>query len=182
MALDLNQIIVPYKEFYGRNTEQMPLLIADGRTPISVAGVMEQRLNSGKQDWKDNYFDTGDAIVYHPDKKFKVVLDAEPLRNLNSESKLRNGALILPDGMYEDLQGEEFAYKDIQKLVDKELSQADILKHPIWKSVSRDQALLDEYVLKMFAEMKSKFNYNENMGIYLDSFDNAPKLRALYVY
>ena len=64
MALDLNQIIVPYKEFYGRNTEQMPLLIAEGRIPLSVAGVMEQRLRSEKPDWKNNYFDTGDAVAY----------------------------------------------------------------------------------------------------------------------
>ncbi len=42
MALDFNDF-VKYKEFYGRNIDQMPLLIAEGRTPISVACVMEQR-------------------------------------------------------------------------------------------------------------------------------------------
>jgi len=181
MALDLNEIIVPYKEFYGKNTEQMPLLIAEGRTPLSVAGVMERRLRSDKPDWKNNYFDTGDAIVYHPDKKFKIVLDAQPLRRLNSESKLRNRALILEDGLYEDLEGEEFHYKDVKELLERDLSQVEILQHPVWKAVARDSALLEEYVPKMFAEMKERFDYKTNMGVYLDSFDNAPKLRALYV-
>ena len=181
MALDLNEIIAPYEEFYGRTTEQMPLLIAKGRQLMSVAGVMERRINSDKKDWKGSYFFTGDAVAYHPDKKFKIVSDAEILRNLNAESKLESGALILPEGMYETLEGEEFLYKNVQKLLEKELSQADVLKNPLWKAVARDQALLEEYVPRMFAEMKKSFDYEENMGIYLDSFDK-PKLRALVVY
>ena len=36
----------PYESFEGRNVNQMPLLIADGRVPASVADVMERRLNS----------------------------------------------------------------------------------------------------------------------------------------
>src|SRR3989344_5450852 len=171
MALDLNEIIAPYEEFYGRTTEQMPLLIEKGRQLMSVAGVMERRINSDKKDWKGSYFFTGDAVAYHPDKKFKIVSDAEILRNLNAESKLESGALILPEGMYETLEGEEFLYKNVQKLLEKELSQADVLKNPLWKAVARDQALLEEYVPRMFAEMKKSFDYEENMGIYLDSFD-----------
>ena len=31
--LQLNDPVQDYKEFYGRNTEQMPKLIAEGRTP-----------------------------------------------------------------------------------------------------------------------------------------------------
>lgn len=180
MALDLNEIIVPYKEFYGRNTAQMPLLIAEGRIPMSVAGVMKQRLDSEKQDWKNNYFFTGDAIVYSPNKRFKIVRDAQLLREINAESNLENGALILEDGMYESLDGEEFLYGDVKKLLEKDLSQADVLKHPVWKAVARDQALLEEYVPRMFAEMKKRFSYEENMGVYLDSFDK-PKLRALVI-
>ena len=186
MTLNLNNPIVPYKEFYRqenpRYVDQMPLIIAEGRVPISVAGVMERRVNSDLQDWEDNSFYTGDAIAYHPDKKFRIVLDAEPLRTLTSQSNLQNGALILPDGLYEDLQGDEFEYKDVKKLLEKELSQEEVLRHPIWRTVARDQALLEEYVPKMFKEMKSRFNYDENMGVYLDSFDKVPKLRALVVY
>ena len=44
MALQLNEQDVPYKEFYGRNIGQMPKLIAEGRVPLSVSGLMQRRL------------------------------------------------------------------------------------------------------------------------------------------
>jgi hypothetical protein len=45
MIVDLNEptFVKPYE---GRNTEQMTVLLADGRTPASVADIMERRLNS----------------------------------------------------------------------------------------------------------------------------------------
>ncbi|MEK6856187.1 MAG: hypothetical protein AABX66_03460 [Nanoarchaeota archaeon] len=94
MTLELNDAVLPYKEFYGRNVDQMPALVADKRVPLSVAGLMERRLNSGKAVWKNNYFDCGDAIAYHPDGGVKIVLDAKPLREMTASSKLKNGALI----------------------------------------------------------------------------------------
>ncbi|MBS3117851.1 hypothetical protein J4430_03150 [Candidatus Woesearchaeota archaeon] len=75
-----------HKEFYGRNIEQMPKLIAEGRTPLSIAGLMKRRievLNSPyevRSAYWDNYFGTGDGIACHPNGKGKVVLDAKPLR------------------------------------------------------------------------------------------------------
>src|SRR3989338_9383475 len=98
--LQLNDAL-NYKEFYGRSTEQMPRLIAEGRTPLSIAGLMRRRLevlNSSddvRNSFWDNYFDTGDGIAYHPDGRGKIVLDAKPLRELTPSSQLRNGALIL---------------------------------------------------------------------------------------
>ena len=35
-----------HKEFYGRNIEQMPKLIAEGRTPLSIAGLMKRRIEA----------------------------------------------------------------------------------------------------------------------------------------
>ena len=46
MALKLNATREAYREFYGRNVEQMPKLIADGRVPMSVAGLMQRRLDA----------------------------------------------------------------------------------------------------------------------------------------
>ncbi len=80
----------PYESFEGRNIDQMPLLIADGRVPASVADVMERRLNSKNPNWKSSYFDTGDMIVYHPDGKFKVVRDTQLLREISPQTKLVN--------------------------------------------------------------------------------------------
>ena len=63
MALNLNDTREPYQDFRTSETpryiKQMPLLVADGRNPITVAQVMERRLHSKRPDWKDNYFNTG---------------------------------------------------------------------------------------------------------------------------
>ena len=73
MALKLNPEREACREFYGQNVMQMPLLIADGRVPMSVSQLMQKRLDvrnaeaDVKTAWMDNYFDTGDGVVYHPD-------------------------------------------------------------------------------------------------------------------
>ena len=52
MTLDLNETIEPYKDFRSDDAltylAQMPLLIADGRIPLSVANLLERRLHSPK--------------------------------------------------------------------------------------------------------------------------------------
>src|SRR3990167_11287530 len=129
--LQLNDAL-NYKEFYGRSTEQMPRLIAEGRTPLSIAGLMRRRLevlNSSdevRNSFWDNYFDTGDGIAYHPDGRGKIVLDAQPLRELTPSSQLRNGALVLPSGVYDRLEGVEF-------------SREDLAKNRVWRALARDE-------------------------------------------
>ena len=108
MALQLNEQVVPYQEFFGRNTEQMPMLIKSGRVPMSAAGLMDRRLEvrderfsqKVRSDWHDSHFYTGDGVLYHPDGKIKVVPDARDLRGLNSQSALSNGALLFPTRAY----------------------------------------------------------------------------------
>ena len=64
MALQLNEQVVPYREFNGANTAQMPLLIKNGRVPMSVANLMDRRLevkdakysSEVRAAWHDNYF------------------------------------------------------------------------------------------------------------------------------
>jgi len=89
MALQLNE--GTYKEFskdatkHASNIYQMPALIAEGLAPMSANGLMKRRLevqdkarfsDSVRNDWMDNYFDTGDAVAYHPDGRVRIVLDS----------------------------------------------------------------------------------------------------------
>lgn len=97
-----------YREFFGRITEQIPKLIAEGRTLLSVSELMKKRLEV-LNPLNDNYdkeveelfwdrdFDTGDCIAHHPDGIAKIVLDAQPLRELNPESRLLGDSLVLKD-------------------------------------------------------------------------------------
>lgn len=182
MGLDLNKIVVLYEEFYGRNIDMMPQLVAERRVPLSVAGVMSKRLHSSNADWKDNYSDTGDAFAYHPDGKFKIMLDSQNLLKINPESKLESGALVLEDGVYEKLEGHKFTRKQLKRLIERELTPAKAKAHPIWKELARDDELLSAYVDSMFSEMKQRFNYNKNMGVYLASAEKVPTLRVACIY
>ena len=186
MGSDLNDIRAPYQDFRTdetpRYTEQMPLLIADGRNPITVAQVMERRLHSERPAWKDEYFDTGDAVVYSTDKdKFKVVRSAPFLRDVTPQSRLSSGALVLADNAYTTVDGAEFSRKDLKAVLGRDLVAADVKKHPVWQYVVGDQALLDEYTDRMFAEMGTRFSYNDAMGTYLANAQKVPTARALFV-
>jgi len=175
-SLKLNEPAERFKEFYGKNIDQMPKLLGEGRTPLNVAGLMRRRLEvliaseEVKDAWWTNYFDTGDAVIYHPDGRFKVVLDAEPMRGINPESELSSGALVLPEGMYDKLNGEEFTRKEIRRygIAEKLLTKEEAKFNPIWKALAGgNQALLDAYVDAAFTKAKEGYGYDKLMSIWL---------------
>lgn len=187
MGLKLNATREAYQEFYGQNVKQMPKLIADGRVPMNVSQLMQRRLDvrnsdkTVKSSYMDNYFDTGDAVVYHPDGRVKIVLDSQTLRDMTPESQRSNGALVLTSEVYDTLQGEEFKKGKLGK-TESPLSREDVKAHPVWKVLARDQGLLNDYTDLIFAEGKERFSYDTAMGIYPDSAGDAPKMRAWVVY
>ena len=184
MALKLNATRKAYQEFYGRNFEQMPKLIADSRVPMNVSQLMQRILDvrnsdkAVKSSYMDNYFDTGDVAVYHPDERVKIVLDSQTLRDMNSETQRNGGALVLTEDIYEALQGEEFKKEKLRK-TGSPLSRDDVKDHPIWKVLARDQGLLNDYTDLIFTEGKERFKYDTAMGIYLSSAKGStPEMRA----
>lgn len=189
MSLQLNgpnELVDGYKEFYGANNRQMPLLIGEGRTPLSAAGLMIRylevlRLHKNAPEelkpayallvsaWEDNYFDTGDGAARHSDGRMKVVPDAPYLRLLTPETRLVSGAVDLSDG-YEALAGEEFSKANVDKYCGRPLSRRDAKKNPVWLALAGDKALLDELMNARFARAKGRFeysrrNYGKLMGI-----------------
>ncbi len=189
MALMLNES-EKYKEFYGRNVDQMPLLVAEGRTPMSVSDLMTRRLEVApsknapfRASWTDNYFDTGDAILYHPDGRIKVVHDSQILRGMTDKSKRVGGALVLEDGVFDSADGTEFSARELSKMIrEKPLTAKEAKAHPLWNALARDdKKLLGAYVDTFFPEMNTRFQYDEAMGLYLDSARNTPKARSWVV-
>src|SRR3990167_8900583 len=107
--LELNDTIEPYKDFRSDDAQtylaQMPLVIADNRSPLSVATLMERRLHAGKSAiaWKDNYFDTGDGIAYNAGgTKFKIVLDSQDLRKVNLKTEPKNNLELSASSIISD--------------------------------------------------------------------------------
>ena len=177
--LQLNEPTIEY--FNGRNVDKMPELIAKGMTPLSVSGLMRRILQSqyGSEYVRNalmhNHHDTGDGIAYHPDGRIKVVHDAKPLREMNSESQLVNGALVLPDGLYENLEGQEFTRKNIQRYVGEALTSKEAKSNPLWQALARDPKLLNEYVDLIFSQAKQQFDYDKNMGVYVRDASDVSK-------
>ena len=187
MSLRLNQLSEAFKEFYGQNVKQMPILIAEGRIPLSVDGLMQRRLDvrnasdDVKSAWIGNYFDTGDAVVYHPDGRVKIVLDSQTLREMNPDSKRNAGALILTQEQYDAIPGEEFKKGKLGK-VNNDLSKKEVKAHPVWKALARNQSLLNDYADYIFAVGKQRFGYDTAMGVYPSSAQGeTPEMRAWYV-
>src|SRR3989338_5939850 len=95
-----------YIEMRGQYKRTMPWLLEMGAEPISVAGVMERRLDIFKRNARSSSrynlellsgwaqhggsIYTGDGFAFHPDGKVKVLLDANPLREINKGSRVRS--------------------------------------------------------------------------------------------
>jgi|TARA_Y100000034_G_C6789213_1_gene353223 hypothetical protein len=177
-----------FEVYNGKNTVQMPILINEGRVPMSVAGLMKRRLDvrnydkSVKSSWMDDYFDTGDGIIYHPDGRIKIILDSQYLREMTSETPRNGGALVLGEDVYKALDGEEFKKGKLGK-VNELLSRKDVKAHPVWRVLARDQALLNDYADYIFAEGKERFHYYPNaMRIFLDPINgDTPEMKMWYV-
>jgi len=167
-----------YKGFYGRIIDQIPELIAEGRVPMSTAGLMERRLNSKLDTWRNNNFDTGDGVAYNLNgSKLKIILDAQPLREITGDSKLSNGGLVLPDGAYENLEGPEFTRKQLMSITERGLTPGEVRAHPVWQILARNKDLLEAYIDATFAGMKESFGYENGMGVYLGDPWAPPILR-----
>ena len=133
-----------YTYFPGTLIEQMPILIAQGMTPISAADLMRQRIWALSQPtevkilWWNNHFHLGDAVLYHPDGKIKIELDSQLLRQLNAQSKLQDGQLGIDSETYLSSRGKEFDGKEISPL-GLPLSKTSILAHPLWNYLAREK-------------------------------------------
>jgi hypothetical protein len=150
-----------FRVFEGFIIGQMPYLISEGFVPASASQIMRGRLD-GKLDWDVSYT-SGDAIIYHPDGRVKLVYDAAPLRELDDgdDHVLKNYSLVLPDDAWDSLDGVVLSKEDVKKYSVKPVviphgadasdyeveaeSVSDIKKNPFWRFLARyDWKLLDK--------------------------------------
>jgi len=183
-----------HKEFYGKNTDKMPELIADGRVPMSVYDLMVKRLevltdhnadSDERNYFLNNYFDTGDGILYKPQDTGGIIIvpDAQALREMNSNSTLVNGALNLERTNLNGINGTEFSKQNLEIItIGRHLTLDDAKNHPIWLALARgDKELLKGYSEALFKHAKEKHDFDTNMGIYLGSNQEVPSMRAWLV-
>lgn len=148
-----------YKAFYGNIQRQMPKLIKEGRKPISVAELMQLRIDDAldalnhSEDpttfsscWWSNDVSTGDAIFYHPSGLVKVALDSDIIKNLNPEIKVWHGSLIISEDEYYGMPGTEFT-KEQQLEYSMRIiyKKEEATNNPFWQVLARNQKLLETY-------------------------------------
>ena len=186
-----------YIEMRGQYKRTMPWLLEMGAEPISVAGVMQRRLevlNRTRRSPSTHNFEllsgwvqhggaiyTGDAFALYPDGKVKVLLDAQPLREINRWSRITNGfsrvnngkydgkGLVLPDGAYEKLDAEEFDLNNVLKghedyFFYNGMTGRQAKDNPVWQVVARNPRLLDEYVDTALKERERRLAHEEKTG------------------
>jgi len=195
MSLELNDA-VHFKEFYGPPNEQMPLLIADGRIPLSLAGLMRRRLEvleegipyAVRNAWWDNSFSTGDLFAGHPDGRFKIVLDSPLIRYLNPKTPLYRGAIRLGKTaeeaalFYEGLQGKEFSRKDLEERLNRFLKRDEIKANQVLLELARgDQSLLNDYTDAIFDLLEQKYRRTTGKGICVPEASKRASERLWFV-
>lgn len=140
-----------FREFPGQNIYQMPEIRKAGLVPANAMQVM-RGIIAGKLYGKQ--YDSVDGIAYHPDGQVKIVLDAQELLELTTQSTLLYGSLVLLDGAWESLEGEVFTRSHVIEYGDKwltndpaeEASPRYAKSNPFWREFARSQELHEKYV------------------------------------
>lgn len=182
--LQLNDAESPerYEPFEGGTLIAMPRLIASGKVPVNTSDVMDRRLEVANASywvetaWLDNYFQTIDGFGRYPNGKAKLVLDAQPLREVDAKSEMLNGYLVMPDDLLTRLEGEVFNQDEIEKYTRKWQTKTEVLDNPFLRVLARDQHRLKEYADYIFAMTKQQYGFGVNMAIYLPEPQVKPVL------
>lgn len=165
------QYLHDVKLFEGSTYQQMPRLIAAGCVPASAAQVMHSRLD-GILRW-DMYYDSGDAIIHHPDGRVKLVQDSEDLRRIHPGSPQRGISPVLPVDTWESVGGEVFSREAIAAYESGKRLKDHAKKDLFWRWLARgDHYLLSEYIDSMFSLVERCHQSDEAMGISICSLES----------
>ncbi len=184
-----------YKIFEGKYNIQMPNLVQEGLQPLTSKDIMQYRIKAIQSNdenemnfWLNQYFDTVDGLAYYKGLayhkgKLIVVPKSDLLFNINLDSKLINGSLILGKEQYKELSKKYEAIERDKVKTEHNLTKKEVKEHPIWlKLAQEDRALLNEYTGAIFAKAKEVFDYDNNMGIYLPPDDEEqPVMRGWFL-
>ena len=167
-----------YEVFEGPRRIDVEVAIAkDNRQKAPVAGLMQFRLDALKSGYEpaielawSRWYDTSNWSAYR-DGIVKIGEGFEMPEN----PKLENGALVLTEKQFDDLQGETFSRKELEKADANDwLAKSQVLKHPVWQAVAGSE-LLEQYADAQF----SRYGNEQAMGVYLASAQDKPTMRAL---
>ncbi|HIH34687.1 MAG TPA: hypothetical protein HA223_05495 [Nanoarchaeota archaeon] len=150
----------------GSYLDQLQDAIAEGFKPATIGQVARLRLEGSLS--CDNYFDTGSAVVYAPDKKdeFKLLPYFPEVIQMNLPIMTHEGGFNLTPEKYESIQSSEYSRGEFP--INQRLTEDQVLIHQGWIDLFKGRNdLLQEYTEKVFKFVKDEHNYERAMGFYV---------------
>ena len=189
LLLDGPQI---HEDFKGKNIDTMPVLLGKGYEPMCIAHLMEQRTAVRQRGtdqarhgaWWNNYFDTADLSLRHPDRGVKVIpYSAQVLDFLREHvkpgTKLDDNAVPLPDGLFEAMEGLALTPRQAEQLHGRGYTPKEAKKSEFWQTVAQSQERLNNYV---DAVVEETGRGRDLMNTYFSPVSKVPTGRLWYVY
>jgi|TARA_B100001964_G_C14253244_1_gene611018 hypothetical protein len=101
---------------------------------------------------------------------------------VTSGSKVINQAIVLPDGVYEAIDGFELTEKWVEIINNKHLTRENVRYDQIWRFLAGDERLLEQYADAAFDIVEQFFNFEFNMGIVLNDLpEGVPTMRLMTI-
>lgn len=181
-----------YSDFYGSATHQMPLVDLYGLGLLSFHGLMKRRLESLKlpheirDEWWLRPYDTGDAVLNHPNGSVKLLLNAADVFEISHESPLINGSLALQNGVYESAKGLELKAEEAAQINGIPITAESMINHPILQFVALFLARGDPKLMMGYINAVNNYRgrsqgYETSMAIHLPKPEKVPTMRLLYM-
>jgi len=189
-----------YKLFKGDSyVRLMPMVRDTGMVAANSAELMGILTGSSKFRFGEEeeirvtkHISTIDGIAYHYDgnrdglcDKIKIVHNSDLLKNVDAPDKTKHGALVISNGDYNRIEGDEFDVPKIIKFVNRELRRYEALDNPLWKSIAGDDIyLLDSFVDTAYKVIAMEYKTDTAMAFYLNlnnNYKRYPLLRAIVI-
>ena len=198
-----NRYPLPFAESMKLKLRAFDLYASVLENPAQYALEYRARVASFFKDVWSTYANTGDGIFVRPDGKARISLvdprtarDSEFLKLINpkNEKNLRDGAIVLPEGMYDSVDKRlEFDKAEIGRFTNKQYSgeAALSLYNRIWSVLARNPSEVpkelaeDPELLRTFTKAVNylsalAFNYTQNMGAYTSNPQDVETGRLWY--
>jgi len=168
-----------YKPFEGRNIDQMPILLAEGRTLITPKQLIKVRLSGmpgDKENLRDNYADVDVAVLPNPDGDDVKLVIAHPLtKTLSPNSRLKNSGLPITHEHYDSHEGLVISGSDANEFRNNPYALPN-KRREVWEFLAEGQDLSNDYEKDVTESLG--LNYDNVMGLW---FPDTKEMRLLCV-
>lgn len=183
-----------YRRYHGTYNEQMPILIKDGRTPLSIEDIAQKRIEATVEKnvdvmtkWWNKSIYTNDGIAQHPNGNIKIIRKTPLLTNITTQSPIHNGALMLNEDLdesiniYNSLKGTEFTQKELKQYCEHFQTKEETKHNPIWKALIPNKPIRKDYVTATFKLGKKMYAYDKLMGVCIAKPQEICTIRPIFL-